>query len=55
MPSRFSQRWTVLTSRLRKAAISFQESRRSAASRDTLGGAGSSFTKSSSGWAGTEF
>ena len=29
MPSRFSQRWTVVTSRLRCAAISFHESRRS--------------------------
>ena len=29
IPSRFSQRWTVVTSRLRYAAISFQESSRS--------------------------
>ena len=29
MPSRFSQRWTVVTSRLRYAAISFHESSRS--------------------------
>jgi hypothetical protein len=29
MPSRFSQRWTVLTSRFRYAAMSFQESSRS--------------------------
>src|SRR5882724_9452972 len=37
MPSRFSQRWTVVTSRFRYAAISFHESRRSSFGRNDAG------------------